>query len=192
MKTTKQIQSLKENWLNDPCWDIEETEGFEDHKDELKEYRLKCEDEQNEKYRLKLNQRALQLRISPEIVEKIESKFSISDEKKREVGKRLVHYFNLSIKGGTDLYMVDEIIDMVDTLTECTQQASEAAILKFVGRVIPFLDHKPTCNMKKDTREWIEAVGDLPESLEKEIEVEKIRQFESTCTCGLHQIFDNP
>jgi hypothetical protein len=39
MKTPAEIEALKKNWLNDPCWDIEETEGFEEHKAELKEFR---------------------------------------------------------------------------------------------------------------------------------------------------------
>jgi hypothetical protein len=35
MATKKQIDELKRAWLDDPCWDIYETEGFEAHKDEL-------------------------------------------------------------------------------------------------------------------------------------------------------------
>lgn len=34
-KTNEEIQALKDNWLKDPCWDIEDTPGFEDHKAEL-------------------------------------------------------------------------------------------------------------------------------------------------------------
>jgi len=30
--TPEQIQKLKDNWSQDPCWDIEDTEGFEAHK----------------------------------------------------------------------------------------------------------------------------------------------------------------
>lgn len=39
----EEIEELKRNWSIDPCWDIEDTEGFEDHKTELKLYRLECE-----------------------------------------------------------------------------------------------------------------------------------------------------
>ena len=35
MKTRKQVESLKKNWLNDPCWDIYETEGYQEYRDEL-------------------------------------------------------------------------------------------------------------------------------------------------------------
>ena len=43
MKSNENIEALKRNWKKDPCWDIEETEGFEDYKDELKAYRLEQE-----------------------------------------------------------------------------------------------------------------------------------------------------
>lgn len=39
MKTQEQIEALKANWLKDPIWDIEETEGFEDHREELLAFR---------------------------------------------------------------------------------------------------------------------------------------------------------
>jgi hypothetical protein len=35
MKTESEIKELKRQWEYDPCWDIEYTEGFEDHRDEL-------------------------------------------------------------------------------------------------------------------------------------------------------------
>ena len=35
MKTRHEVEALKENWRGDPCWDIYETEGFEEYRDEL-------------------------------------------------------------------------------------------------------------------------------------------------------------
>ncbi len=43
MKTPQEIEALGKNWEGDPCWDIEDSEGFEDHKQELKKYRLQKE-----------------------------------------------------------------------------------------------------------------------------------------------------
>jgi flagellar motility protein MotE (MotC chaperone) len=43
MATKEQIENLKANWRGDPCWDIEETEGFEEHKGELLAYRMDME-----------------------------------------------------------------------------------------------------------------------------------------------------
>lgn len=39
MKTRKEVEGLKQGWLPDPCWDIEDTEGFENHTEELREFR---------------------------------------------------------------------------------------------------------------------------------------------------------
>lgn len=52
MKTSQEIEGLKINWSNDPIWDIEDTEGFEEHKQELYIYRLEVE---NKRMRLKIN-----------------------------------------------------------------------------------------------------------------------------------------
>lgn len=45
MATEKAIQELKECWESDPTWDIEDSEGFEEHWDELLKYRLEKEDQ---------------------------------------------------------------------------------------------------------------------------------------------------
>ena len=43
MKTRRDIERLKVNWLADPLWPLEGTEGFEAHADELREFRLATE-----------------------------------------------------------------------------------------------------------------------------------------------------
>ena len=43
MKTRAEVDVLKRDWEKDPCWDIETSEGFEEHQDELKIFRLNCE-----------------------------------------------------------------------------------------------------------------------------------------------------
>lgn len=45
MKTIEEVEELKRQWKSDPIWDIEETEGFEDHRNELYEFRLRCENQ---------------------------------------------------------------------------------------------------------------------------------------------------
>jgi len=56
--TDEEIIKLKNNWMNDPCWDIEETEGFEDHRDELYRFRLKKENEWENKRNEELHRKA--------------------------------------------------------------------------------------------------------------------------------------
>lgn len=53
-RTRDEIQQLKESWRRDPSWDLEDTEGFEAHREELLAYRLEFEakvheDEQRER-----------------------------------------------------------------------------------------------------------------------------------------------
>lgn len=43
MKTRAEVNELKENWQVDPCWDLEDTEGFEDYRKELAAFRLSYE-----------------------------------------------------------------------------------------------------------------------------------------------------
>jgi len=43
-KTQEAIDNLKRSWKNDPCWDIETTDGFEEQYDELLAYRLEQEE----------------------------------------------------------------------------------------------------------------------------------------------------
>ncbi len=35
MANKEEIEKLKSDWVSDPCWDIEKTEGFEEHEAEL-------------------------------------------------------------------------------------------------------------------------------------------------------------
>ena len=52
-----EIEALKRNWERDPCWDIEKSEGFESHKEELLAYRKEKETlwkEQRELHRKEL------------------------------------------------------------------------------------------------------------------------------------------
>ena len=44
MATSTDLQGLKEQWKADPIWDIYETEGFEEHREELKAYQKEWEE----------------------------------------------------------------------------------------------------------------------------------------------------
>lgn len=39
------IDNLKQDWAEDPYWDIEDTEGFKEHRDELLDYSIKMNKE---------------------------------------------------------------------------------------------------------------------------------------------------
>lgn len=44
-RTRTEIMELIASWESDPCWDLEDTEGFEAHYEELKAHRLEAEAE---------------------------------------------------------------------------------------------------------------------------------------------------
>lgn len=69
-KTTEEIEKLKASWLADPCWDIEDTEGFEDHREELLAYHEQVRSEWEEKARKKADRR----------VEKMKKETGITDQ----------------------------------------------------------------------------------------------------------------
>ena len=38
MKTPEEVEDLKREWEGNPHWNLEDTDGFEDHKEELREF----------------------------------------------------------------------------------------------------------------------------------------------------------
>jgi hypothetical protein len=80
MKTEQEVKALKENWSHDPCWDIEDTEGFEEHREELKEYRYEQQAQWGAKEYNRLFNRARDLGID-----------NLGD-KENEVDLRLMRY----------------------------------------------------------------------------------------------------
>jgi hypothetical protein len=63
MATQDEIEKLKKSWIKDPCWDIEDTEGFEEHRDELIAYRkeLEIEYQRNEEERIARRARVVEI-----------------------------------------------------------------------------------------------------------------------------------
>jgi cyclopropane fatty-acyl-phospholipid synthase-like methyltransferase len=77
MKTPNDVHKLKEQWLIDPCWDIEETEGYEEYRDELKTWREQFEERMREAHRKHMLRNAQQFGVTLEAIaylEKLERK----------------------------------------------------------------------------------------------------------------------
>lgn len=72
MKTREEIEELKRQWKNDPCWDIEDSEGFEQHRPELMDYRFMMEEHWNRKEMERKWARADLLGCSPALLQYIE------------------------------------------------------------------------------------------------------------------------
>lgn len=66
-----EIERLKNNWANDPCWDIEDTEGFETHFIELKAFRLGCDLYWSQECNSMIKDKARELNCSLELAQYI-------------------------------------------------------------------------------------------------------------------------
>lgn len=62
-KSHKEIEHLKRNWKDDPCWDLAETEGFEAHREELEQYQKEMEIKWQLETEEELDRKAAQLGI---------------------------------------------------------------------------------------------------------------------------------
>ena len=63
-RTAEEIKKLKDGWLKDPCWDIEDTSGFEAHQNELQSFRILHESKWKAEREEKANRRAIQTVIT--------------------------------------------------------------------------------------------------------------------------------
>jgi len=61
MATQPEIEKLKQDWQRDPIWDIEETDGFEEHRQDLLAFRLKLEDHWEQLRKRAIRDKALKL-----------------------------------------------------------------------------------------------------------------------------------
>ncbi len=48
-RTPQELEALRERWLAGPYWALEDTEGFEAHRSELRDFRLKTHAEEEHK-----------------------------------------------------------------------------------------------------------------------------------------------
>ena len=61
MKTKEEVEELKRNWMNDPCWDIENTQGFTEWYEDLYAFRMEKEYEWKTKWKEELDSRPINL-----------------------------------------------------------------------------------------------------------------------------------
>lgn len=93
VKTAKEIEDLKHNWFGDPVWDIEKTEGFEDHEAELLAYRKECESRGSGERYLRLSRKAVELGVPENInlaayIDRLEERIkALEGVKMKEAGR---------------------------------------------------------------------------------------------------------
>lgn len=72
IKTDRELDALKRQWQEDPHWDIEETEGFEFHRESLKAFRLEVEQNRKDLLYRRMTDRAGTLNCSLALLHVIE------------------------------------------------------------------------------------------------------------------------
>jgi hypothetical protein len=119
--TREDVERLKQNWLKDPCWDIEDTEGFENFRDELFEYRKAEEDRWAEKCYREAQTKAANLGVSIETIIQIERLENTVSASTRRASKMLCHALNIEI---------EEAEGLVDDLVAATIASTKIELLK--------------------------------------------------------------
>jgi hypothetical protein len=92
MKTQDEIEQLKKSWKKDPNWDIEDTVGFEEHREELLAYRkeLEIEYQRNEEERIARRARVVEIDTGVALsgaAQAIETFAEIENEVERAINK---------------------------------------------------------------------------------------------------------
>jgi hypothetical protein len=72
LKTRQEVEELKRQWRNDPCWDLWEQEGFEEYKNELRSYAEQKEAEWEAEEQMRKEARASKLGIPGNFESRIE------------------------------------------------------------------------------------------------------------------------
>lgn len=90
-RSDQEIFVLKGQWEDDPCWDIEDTEGFEAHREELLSYRKEREARWEQAYKARLEKRAESLGCPgnldlAEYVEHLESRIKRITDRLEKIG----------------------------------------------------------------------------------------------------------
>lgn len=84
VRSEVEIQDLKFDWKLDPCWDIEDTPGFEVWHDDLAAWRRWYEDQQAHHEMLRIGMKTAELGINAALLKYIETlEFRISQLEKQ-------------------------------------------------------------------------------------------------------------
>jgi hypothetical protein len=86
MKTRAEVDELKAQWLADPVWDLEETPGFEAHRQELLAWRAREEAEMECRHRERLEHKAEWMGVPgnlklAEYIERLEHRLAILERR---------------------------------------------------------------------------------------------------------------
>lgn len=94
MKTREEVEKLKEIWLKDGCWEIEETPGFEEYYEELKAFSQETQEKFKQAEIAMFEKRAKELNLTvPEFTEYDKAMETLNFHKEK-AADLLTHYFS--------------------------------------------------------------------------------------------------
>lgn len=128
-RTPKEIEILKKNWMNDPCWDLGTTEGFELHKEELKAFEKKMWQKWKTEREKEVKDRAVANNISFEDQEKIDALRSHAADKSDSATSLLIHYLKATSGLHFDSDMMLEIRCIIDNIIESAVATAKADLI---------------------------------------------------------------
>lgn len=92
LRTPEEVADLQARWLADPCWDLEETPGFEAHRETLLQFRQNAEAAWSAERAARLATRADALGCSfalAEYIEGLEARLQRADTRLEDALDRL-------------------------------------------------------------------------------------------------------
>jgi hypothetical protein len=102
LKTPMDLQELKDAWVADRAWDLEETPGFELYRHELKNFALDFQQEAQERELERLQAFATEHDISLSDAAVIDTLHVNANHSKEIAGNTLIHYFKMAIPALTE------------------------------------------------------------------------------------------
>lgn len=142
IKTREDVEHLKHDWLNDPCFDLEDTEGFEEYRDELLAFSNECK-ARREEHHNKLMAEFARPRSAAEIRFTFSGVEGFSNQLQREIAAQLAESNDLKRLEVTALNNLAGVINLLTheggPLAKLTGSAESVAvsldILQNRGRV---------------------------------------------------------
>lgn len=140
MKYREELEALKASWVKDPCWDIEDTPGFEEHQEELLAFRKETEAKWKAENDKDLSSKAAELGVSKEQA-KVLSSFN---EIERELST-LDLFMN-------DISYSDGLLQLVIAREQVRATLLLAAQVKRVGDLLEELSDEPGSDIDFSTK----------------------------------------
>lgn len=123
MKTIAEVQNLKAQWVNNPCWDLEETEGFEAYRRELLAFSEHMKQTWECEVRGRIARKAAEWGVTFEQAQTIENLNSKASRTKAAAVVRVEEFYR---RLGLDF---DDATVFVDLLMEAISLETESRIL---------------------------------------------------------------